>query len=195
MGWSGHTASGTGAADLQEPVNTGKQTYVSGSMGLKDQLAEILPADVLPYVSDHFEVIGNVAVLAVPAGLEPYKYTIAQAVISQRKNIVTVLNKTEKITGDSRTAPYEVLLGEINGHGAPGVRVFLPYRCGQVVLLIPHGIRTEAGNRPGRTGREGIRSLRRSRAVCHPRCGPGSGGVGHGEEPGCIPLAGRECCY
>lgn len=31
-------------------------------MGLKDQLAEILPADILPYVSDHFEVIGDIAV-------------------------------------------------------------------------------------------------------------------------------------
>jgi len=80
-------------------------------MGLKDQLSGVLPADVLPYVSDHFEVIGDIAVLAVPAGLEPYRHALAQAVIAKRKNIVTVLNKTEKITGDSRTARYEVLLG------------------------------------------------------------------------------------
>ncbi|MHB8053386.1 MAG: class I SAM-dependent methyltransferase [Methanoregula sp.] len=81
-------------------------------MGLKDQLAEILPADILPYVSDHFEVIGDIAVLAVPAELEPWKDTLAQAIISRRKNIATVLNKKEKVAGDSRTARYEVLLGE-----------------------------------------------------------------------------------
>jgi tRNA (guanine37-N1)-methyltransferase len=81
-------------------------------MGLKDQLAGVIPATVLPYVSDHFEVIGDVAVLAVPAGLEPYKHALAQAVISKRKNITTVLNKTEKIAGDSRTARYEILLGD-----------------------------------------------------------------------------------
>jgi tRNA (guanine37-N1)-methyltransferase len=81
-------------------------------MGMRDQLAEILPAYVLPYVSDHFEVIGDIAVLAVPAELEPWKHTLAQAMISHRKNIAAVLNKKEKVAGGSRTARYEVLLGE-----------------------------------------------------------------------------------
>ena len=82
------------------------------AMGLRDQLAGILPADVLPYVSDHFEVIGDIAVLAVPAELEPWKHTLAQAIISRRKNIATVLNKKEKVAGGSRTARYDVLLGK-----------------------------------------------------------------------------------
>jgi tRNA (guanine37-N1)-methyltransferase len=82
------------------------------AMGLRDQLAGILPADVLPYVSDHFEVIGDIAVLAVPAELKPWKQTIAQVIISRRKNIATILNKKEKVAGSSRTARYEVLLGE-----------------------------------------------------------------------------------
>jgi tRNA (guanine37-N1)-methyltransferase len=82
-------------------------------MGLHDQLAGQLPAEVLPYVSDHFEVIGDVAVLKIPAELEPYRHTVAEAVVSRRKNIVTVLSKTEKIAGDSRTARYEVLLGTL----------------------------------------------------------------------------------
>jgi len=81
-------------------------------MGLKDQLAEILPAEVLPYVSNHFEVIGDIAVIAVPAELEPWKHTIAQAIVSRRKNLATILNKKEKLAGDSRTARYEVLWGE-----------------------------------------------------------------------------------
>jgi tRNA (guanine37-N1)-methyltransferase len=80
-------------------------------MGLRDQLAGKIPVDLLPYVSGHFEVIGDVAVLNVPAELEPYKQTLAQVIVSRRKNIATVLKKTEKITGDSRTAAYEVLLG------------------------------------------------------------------------------------
>jgi tRNA (guanine37-N1)-methyltransferase len=80
-------------------------------MGLRDQLAGELPEDVIPAVSDHFEVIGNVAVLNIPAELTPYKEAIAQAVVSRRKNIATVLNKTEKIAGDSRTAGYELLRG------------------------------------------------------------------------------------
>jgi tRNA (guanine37-N1)-methyltransferase len=81
-------------------------------MSLRDQLAGKIPSDLLPYVSDHFEVIGDVAVLSIPAELEPYKLALAQAIVSRRKNIATVLKKTEKITGDSRTAAYEVLLGD-----------------------------------------------------------------------------------
>ena len=81
-------------------------------MGLRDQLAGKIPSGLLPHVSDHFEVIGDVAVLGVPAELEPYKQTLAQAIVSRRKNITTVLARTEKITGESRTAAYEVLLGD-----------------------------------------------------------------------------------
>jgi tRNA (guanine37-N1)-methyltransferase len=93
-------------------------------MGLKDQLAGVLPADVVPFVSDRFEVIGDIAVLAIPAELEPYKHRIAQAVIARRKNIVTVLNKKEKVSGGSRTARYEILLGEstVTVHRESGFR-------------------------------------------------------------------------
>jgi tRNA (guanine37-N1)-methyltransferase len=80
-------------------------------MGLRDQLAGKIPEDLLPHVSDHFEVIGEIAVLVVPPLLESYKLTIADAILSHRKNIITVLNKTEKVRSDSRTARYEILRG------------------------------------------------------------------------------------
>jgi len=81
-------------------------------MGLRDQLADIVPADLLPKVSNHFEVIGTIAVLSLPAGLDPWKQTIAQAIVARRKNITSVLAKREKVAGSSRTARYELLLGE-----------------------------------------------------------------------------------
>ena len=81
-------------------------------MGLTDQLAGRMPADLLSLVSDHFEVIGDVAVLSVPDELELYKHLIAQAIVSKRKNIATILNKKEKVIGDSRTARYEILKGD-----------------------------------------------------------------------------------
>ena len=80
-------------------------------MGLRDQLAAVLPAEAVPYLSDRFEVIGDIAVIALPIKLEPWKKTIAQAMVSHRKNLTTILNKKEKITGDSRTARYEILWG------------------------------------------------------------------------------------
>ncbi len=80
-------------------------------MGLRDQLAAVLPAEAVPYLSNRFEVIGDIAVIALPRELEPWKHTIAQALVSRRKNLSTVLNKKEKIAGDSRTARYEILWG------------------------------------------------------------------------------------
>jgi tRNA (guanine37-N1)-methyltransferase len=112
MGLHREPASGQNNTVEKKPVNTGRRRTYPVGMGLKDQLAEILPPDVLPYVSDHFEVIGDIAVLGIPPELEPYKFTLADAIVSRRKNIVTVLRKTEKISGDSRTACYEILRGE-----------------------------------------------------------------------------------
>jgi tRNA (guanine37-N1)-methyltransferase len=81
-------------------------------MGLRHQLAGKLPAEVLRHVSDHFEVIGDIAVLSLPAELDPYGNVIAEAIVSRRRNIVTVLSKKEKISGVDRTARYEMLLGK-----------------------------------------------------------------------------------
>ncbi|NMB78829.1 MAG: class I SAM-dependent methyltransferase family protein [Methanomicrobiales archaeon] len=81
-------------------------------MGLKKQLEGVLPAGALPFVSDHFEVIGDIAVLSLPVELELYGKIIAASIVAHRKNIYTVLNKNEQIRGPSRTARYEVLCGE-----------------------------------------------------------------------------------
>lgn len=81
-------------------------------MGLRRQLAGIVPDEVIPQVSNHFDVIGDIAVLALPETLAPYKTVIAQAIVSHRKNIFSVLNKTRKITGSSRTAGYDILVGK-----------------------------------------------------------------------------------
>lgn len=81
-------------------------------MGLRSQLDGVLPPEVLPYVSDRFEVTGTVAVVALPPLLRPYGQIIARAIVSRRKNITAVLDKQEKTAGDSRTARYRFLLGD-----------------------------------------------------------------------------------
>jgi tRNA (guanine37-N1)-methyltransferase len=80
-------------------------------MGLRAQLAGVLPDRVLPLLSDHFEVIGDVAVLTLPGDLRPYGRTIAEAIVARRRNIYTVLNKTSSLTGPHRTGTYETLYG------------------------------------------------------------------------------------
>lgn len=81
-------------------------------MSLKDQIADKVPAELLPIFSDHFEVIGNIAILAMPAQLEPFRHIITEAVLCRHKNITTILNKTAKVSGCARTARFETWHGE-----------------------------------------------------------------------------------
>lgn len=81
-------------------------------MGLKEHLRGVIPEQKLSQLSDHFDVIGDIAVISIPQDLFDYKLVIAQEIISRRRNIYTVLNKVAKVTGDSRTAGYEILAGD-----------------------------------------------------------------------------------
>ena len=81
-------------------------------MGLKEQLRGSIPDHELCHLSDHFDVIGDVAVLSLSPVLSEYRENIARAIISRRRNIKTVLNKISRITGCGRTACYEILAGK-----------------------------------------------------------------------------------
>lgn len=80
-------------------------------MGLKEQLKNILPGPALGSLSDRFDVIGNIAVLSLPEELTGYRFVIADAVISSRPTIWTVLNKITCLKGSDRTAQFEILAG------------------------------------------------------------------------------------
>jgi tRNA (guanine37-N1)-methyltransferase len=81
-------------------------------MRLKDLLAGSLPADALEKIPGRFDVIGDIAIVSIPPELAEYRKTIAEAVLAERKNIYTVLNKVQKVRSDSRTASYEILAGD-----------------------------------------------------------------------------------
>lgn len=87
------------------------RTYILGIMGLRNQLQGIIPEWELRGISDHFEVIGDIAIISIPPELSAYKPDIAHVIISRRRNISTVLNKVAKISGNGRTAAYEILTG------------------------------------------------------------------------------------
>ncbi len=80
-------------------------------MSLKDQVRDTIPDHALRCFSDHFNVIGDVAILSLPPEMSGYARLIARAVISRRHNIRTVLNKTSRINGCNRTAQLEVITG------------------------------------------------------------------------------------
>ncbi|MGD1004792.1 MAG: hypothetical protein ABR887_05160 [Methanoregulaceae archaeon] len=78
---------------------------------LKDVLKEFIPEGLLSHLSNHFEVIGDLAIISIPPQLDNYKTRIAETIITQRKNISTVLNKITKVSGQKRTPLYEILAG------------------------------------------------------------------------------------
>jgi tRNA (guanine37-N1)-methyltransferase len=80
-------------------------------MGLKDELRDAIPHHAMHRFSDHFNVIGNIAVLSLPPELSMYALTIARTLISRRHNIRTVLNKTSAVHGCNRTACFEIIVG------------------------------------------------------------------------------------
>jgi tRNA (guanine37-N1)-methyltransferase len=82
------------------------------SMSLRKFLSGVIPDNKLAMVSDRYEVIGDVAIVTIPPGMEAYREDIAIALLSQRRNIRVVLRKTEKTAGDDRVAAYEVLIGD-----------------------------------------------------------------------------------
>jgi tRNA (guanine37-N1)-methyltransferase len=81
-------------------------------MGLKDQVRGIIPDRALCHLSDHFDVIGDIAVLSLSHYLVGHEGTIARAIISKRRTIKTVLNKISRLNGCNRTACYEILAGK-----------------------------------------------------------------------------------
>lgn len=82
-------------------------------MGLKTDLAGIIPQDLLSHLPDGYEIIGNIAIISVPPSLELYFKDIANALLSRRPSLITILNKISTIKGKERTAHYYPIFGEV----------------------------------------------------------------------------------
>ncbi len=80
-------------------------------MSLRKLLAGIIPDEKQRLIRDHFDVIGDIAVVTIPPGLEEYRDEIALAVISLRRNIRTVLAKSSIVEHEERVPAYEFLIG------------------------------------------------------------------------------------
>jgi tRNA (guanine37-N1)-methyltransferase len=80
-------------------------------MSLKEDLADVIPPDEL-HLLDFWDLVGDVAIISLPPRLDPYKEDAADAILSRRKNVRTVLNRLSKAEGDGRVPRYEMLRGE-----------------------------------------------------------------------------------
>lgn len=81
-------------------------------MRLKEQLKGLISEKDLSLLSNRFQIIGDIAVVAIPPELESRKKDIALAIATKHRNIRTVLCKTSKLEGDRRVAAFELLVGE-----------------------------------------------------------------------------------
>lgn len=78
---------------------------------IRDILRGTIPAEKLRKFSGRFDVIGDIAVVTIPSGLEEYEQMIGQAILDHRHSIQTVIKKISRIAGDCRTATYDVVIG------------------------------------------------------------------------------------
>ena len=80
-------------------------------MSLRELIKDKLQEEKLLLVPRGFEVIGDIAILNLPPSLYDEKYLIAQALLSHNKKMKVVLLKKNKLSGEKRTAEFEILIG------------------------------------------------------------------------------------
>jgi len=78
-------------------------------MSLKEDLSGVISPEALASV--YYGIIGDVAIVSLPHGLDEYKENVAEAILSKRKNVRVVLNRLTKAMGEERVPAYEVLKG------------------------------------------------------------------------------------
>ncbi|RNI10636.1 class I SAM-dependent methyltransferase family protein [Methanohalophilus halophilus] len=86
---------------------------------LKDLVEKELPAELIEYVPNRFDVVGDIAIVSIPPALRNYSEMIATKIVSMRSSIQTVLNKVSRVKGDHRVSDFEILLGDstVTTHG------------------------------------------------------------------------------
>ncbi|WFN33972.1 class I SAM-dependent methyltransferase family protein [Methanogenium sp. S4BF] len=80
-------------------------------MSLSSRCGGCLPPDMACLVPDHYDVIGDVAVVSLPDALLPYREVIGRCVAEERHSIRSVCMRTAPVAGTRRTAGYAVIYG------------------------------------------------------------------------------------
>lgn len=84
---------------------------VKTSGTLKENLSEKLSKAEMDFVKTAHDIIGNIAIVEIPKGLEHHEKLIAETLLKVNKNIKTVLKKAAIHEGTFRTQKMEYLAG------------------------------------------------------------------------------------
>lgn len=95
---------------------------------LVEALEDRLPPHLLASLPRAMDVIGDIAVIEVPAELEPYRKELGEAILQMHKGVKTVLTKESAVDGVYRLRKYSLLAGEnrtITVHKEYGCRYYV----------------------------------------------------------------------
>jgi tRNA (guanine37-N1)-methyltransferase len=83
-------------------------------VALKRRLEGVVPPGLVEKVPSSFEIVGSragaVAIVEIPAELEPYKHEVARAIAAMNKHVKAVLRRLGARSGDYRLYNFEVLI-------------------------------------------------------------------------------------
>ena len=93
-------------------LSTGIFTEKHSEQTLIQVLEASLPPRLLANLPQSLDVIGDIAIIEVPAELKPYETDIGQAILATHKNLKTVLAKAGAISGTYRIREFTFIAGE-----------------------------------------------------------------------------------
>ena len=79
---------------------------------LAEVLAEKLPPHLLASLPKALDVVGDIAIIEIPAELEAHKEEIGAAILATHKGVLTVLAKAGAVTGTYRLRSLDFMAGE-----------------------------------------------------------------------------------
>ncbi len=99
---------------ITAPTETDFQSRELRPRSLKEALTDVLPDPKLSLLPNSMDIVGQVAILEIPSGLEQDKSLVGKAVLKAHKNLRTVLAKTGPVTGQLRLREFEIIAGDMN---------------------------------------------------------------------------------
>lgn len=81
-------------------------------MKLDQALESILSRDELGLLINSYDVVGDIAIIIIPEGLETKEYLIAEQILQNNKRVKVVAKRDGFYGGEFRTIPLQILAGE-----------------------------------------------------------------------------------
>ena len=94
-----------------EMASDGFEVSSKGAKTLRETIRDRLPFELLARLPRSLDIVGEVAIVEIPKGLEAYKGILGEAVIESRRGVKTVLAKAGAVSGEFRVREFETIAG------------------------------------------------------------------------------------